>query len=154
MEPGLPRGEAEQGEERWYMPTMGERARLLGWRWLYFVPAVLLVPLALVLPFMVFLIWKLLVVAVALPMGALARSARHALRLRTEPFCIHCGYGLTGLPEGHRCPECGVAFSLFEMEEYRRDPHWFIRRRKLVKELPPRDPVFHAGPGRRSRDGT
>jgi hypothetical protein len=28
--------------------------------------------------------------------------------------CLHCGYLLTGLPDEHRCPECGAAYKLQE----------------------------------------
>jgi hypothetical protein len=42
------------------------------------------------------------------------------------------------------------------MEDYQRDPHWFIKRQGMRGRLPPADAVFHAGPvksGKR-RDGT
>lgn len=29
-----------------------------------------------------------------------------------RPYCPECGYELTGLPESHNCPECGVPFPL------------------------------------------
>jgi hypothetical protein len=142
--------------ERWYLPTWGERARLMGWRLIYFVPLLLMLPLVVFAPFSVLLWWKVVVIFVALPLGAAMNTAKHAIRLRKDPFCIHCGYALTGLAEGHRCPECGVSFTLAEIEDYRRDPHWFIQRQKIGRQLPPADRVFAAGPVRskRRRDGT
>jgi hypothetical protein len=101
--------------------------------------------------------WKLWVLAVAIPMVAAVNAAKNAIRSRRDPFCIHCGYGLTGLPPEHVCPECGSAYTQQLIEEYRRDPHWFIRRYEITKDLPRRDAPFEAGPvsGKaRSRDGT
>jgi hypothetical protein len=42
------------------------------------------------------------------------------------------------------------------IDEYRRDPHWFIQRYKHHKINPTADEPFSAGPVRRkkSRDGT
>ena len=81
---------------------------------------------------------------------------RTAVRQRPDPFCIHCGYSLTGLPDGHRCPECGRTFSFRVIEEYRRDSHWFIQRYKMRHDLPVAEVPFAAGEVRRarSRDGT
>jgi hypothetical protein len=142
--------------ERWYLPSWPERLRLMKWRLIYFLPALLLLPLVLLAPFLVFFWWKLLLIAVGIPITAAINAARHSVRLRREPFCIHCGYDLTGLPDGHICPECGVQFHLSEIDDYRRDPHWFIQRRSLNRELPPSGAVIEAGPRRspKSRDGT
>ena len=149
-------------EVRWYMPGWGETARLLGWRWVLFLPAALLAGLLVITvmhPFLLQLLvgwWKLWVLAVAVPMAAAMNAARHAIRSRKDPFCIHCGYGLTGLPPEYTCPECGSAYSHRLIEEYRRDPHWFIQRYRAGRDLPRAEAPFHAGPvrRRRSRDGT
>src|SRR5262245_7874292 len=101
------------GDVRWYKPTFGEIAHLMGWRWIYFIPALGFVIFLGVLPwrpgFLPFILasWKLIVVALALPTGYAINIAKHILRSRKEPFCIHCGYDLSGLPDGHNCPECG-----------------------------------------------
>lgn len=148
---------------RWYLPGWAETARLLGWRWVLFLPAALLIGLLLLVPARPRLLqvlipwWKLWVFAVTVPTVAAMNAAKHAIRARREPFCIHCGYGLTGLPAEHTCPECGSAYNARLIEEYRRDPHWFIRRYHAAKDLPRPDAPFAAGAvrgRRRSRDGT
>src|SRR5207253_2136792 len=45
--------------------------------------------------------WKLWVLAVAIPTVAALNAAKNAIRSRRDPFCIHCSYGLTGLPPEH-----------------------------------------------------
>lgn len=155
--------DAKPGEDvPWWRPSASEIAKRLGWRWIYFVPAaivlvgLLLLPLrpryAEVLPGL----WKPLVIIVALPLGAAVRAMKTIVQHRKDPFCIHCGYTLLGLPDGQRCPECGRQFHLATIEEYRRDPHWFVKRWKLMQSIPQPDTVFHAGPtrSRKSRDGT
>jgi len=151
-----PQTESESPEARWYLPTWGERLTLMGWRVIYFAPAVLLLAFLLFFPLTVLWWWKAAVILVGLPMGAAINTAHHAIRLRKEPFCIHCGYSMVGLPDGHRCPECGFTFVLMELEDYQRDPHWYIKRQKLRAYLPPADEVFHAGPAKsvKKRDGT
>jgi hypothetical protein len=148
--------EAPDTAQRWYLPGWGERLKLMQWRLLYFVPAVVALAALVWLPFAIAWLWKIIVIAVAIPVTAAMNSAKRAIRMRKEPFCIHCGYNMTGLPDGHRCPECGAVFWHGEMEEYRRDPHWYIQRQKLGKDIPISGAVFDAGPGnrRRSRDGT
>ena len=121
---------------RWYLPGWGERLRLMGWRNVLWIPPILVVAL---LAFEVatggrFLAllawWKVAVAAVALPISAGIRQAAAALRRRPDPFCIHCGYSLTGLDERRPCPECGEVVSHATCREYQRDPHWFIARFK------------------------
>ena len=46
---------------------------------------------------------------------------RRAAQARREPFCIFCGYNLTGLPDHYRCPECGRPYTWQMIEEYRAD---------------------------------
>jgi hypothetical protein len=150
-------------EVRWYKPGFGESAKLFGWRWIYFIPAALLLALLLYIPlrpemfqFIVYW-WKLVVIAVVLPTGLAINAAKNIIARRKEPFCIHCGYDLTGLPDHHNCPECGRPFSIAIINEYRRDPHWFIERYKKHQDIPRADIPFQAGPvrpKRKSRDGT
>jgi predicted RNA-binding Zn-ribbon protein involved in translation (DUF1610 family) len=157
------------GEEvRWWKPGASEALKLLGWRWIYFIPAMLLIALVLYMPWrpqwwqLIIAWWKLVVIAVALPLGIAVRAVKTAIRNRREPFCIHCGYDLTGLQDNHTCPECGQGYSFRVIDEYRRDPHWFIERYKSHGNIPQRDVPFPAGPvgsnsavkRRRSRDGT
>jgi hypothetical protein len=152
-------------EPAWYLPGLAETARLLGWRWVYFVPAVGLLVLVFWIPARPYLFqflvpyWKLWIIAVAVPTGVAINAAKHVIRSRKEPFCIHCGYGLSGLPDGHTCPECGRGYSHRIIDEYRRDPHWFIKRYRLAASLPKPDAPFEArvvsgARRKRSRDGT
>jgi hypothetical protein len=146
---------------RWYLPGWGETARLFGWRWFSFTPAAALIALMIYLPWVVLLHafvfwWKLVVIAVMVPMVAVVNAAKNIIRSRTDPFCIHCGYTLEGLPDNYVCPECGEPYSFHVIDEYRRDPHWFISRCKQRSGMPAADVPFEAGRvvGKRSRDGT
>lgn len=149
---------------RWWKPTWRDSWRYLGWRWVLFLPAaaVLCLLVATVLEFrMTQFVWmlgpKLLIMILALPFMAAGYALKQGVAARTEPFCIHCGYDLSGLPDHHTCPECGVPYDFKAIEEYRRDPDWFIQRYKaqhttsIVEQAP-----FNAGAGprRKSRDGT
>jgi len=135
----------------------------LGWRWIYAIPAGLVLIGLFLLPLypgfiqLAVILWKPLILIVALPTAAALRSVKTIVQHRKDPFCIHCGYTLVGLPDGHRCPECGRQFSLATIEEYRRDPHWFVKRWKMLHSgIPAADVAFNAGTVRRkrSRDGT
>jgi hypothetical protein len=150
------------GDVRWYRPSLGETMQLMGWRWIYFIPAALMLVSLFLLPWQMWLLqffvlwWKLAVIAVVLPTGYALNVAKHILRSRKEPFCIHCGYELTGLVDDHICPECGERYTFRLIEEYKRDPQWFIKRYHMHQDIPIRDVPFEAGKSakRKSRDGT
>ena len=150
----------------WWTPSFSDAARHLGWRWILFIPALLALVGLLALPLrrdwfsVLMAFWKPIVIAIALPTGAAIHAMKTVVQHRKEPFCIHCGYTLQGLPDGHRCPECGRRFSLAVIDEYRRDPQWFVKRWKMHHAMLPRaDAPFDVGPARtsnkrNSRDGT
>jgi hypothetical protein len=151
-------GDATPAEVRWYLPTWSERLRLMGWRNVLWIgPALVLfaffiAPLAAGHGLYAFVewvpYWKLVMIAVALPITLAFAESRKALQHRTDPFCIHCGYSAIGLPDGHACPECGAIFSHAHSAEYRRDPHWYIERLKHARDLPRADVPFEAGANR------
>lgn len=102
---------------------------------------------------------KLLIMLLCLPFVAAGYAMKLGVQARKEPFCIHCGYELSGLPDHHQCPECGVPYDFKAIDEYRRDPDWFIQRYKAQQTTRPEQSPFDTGaarPGqrRRSRDGT
>jgi hypothetical protein len=151
-------------EDMWWRPGWRDAIRHLTWEWVLVLPAagVIIFTIGLFLrPQMFPWLWwiglKWALMALSLPVILLGDLMRRAAAARKEPFCIHCGYELTGLPEQGRCPECGSGYTRELIEEYRRDPAWFIQRYKARRLQPPRDMPFEAGPARakrKSRDGT
>ncbi len=146
----------------WWRPSWSDTWRYVGYRWIFLLPAVGLIILAVPLlrwPTVFGALWfaelKLLVFAIAIALSLAGYVIRRAARARKEPFCIYCGYNLTGLPDDYRCPECGRPYTWRLIAEYRRDPQWFIERYRAHRQLPPAEKPFEAGPvRRRSRDGT
>ncbi len=145
----------------WWQPGWRDMWRYVGYRWVFLIPALLL-PFGLLLPLRFYnagliVIWVKLLV---LPMvGVSIWLTRYvllrAVRARKEPFCVFCGYNLSGLPDNYRCPECGRPYTWRLIAEYRRDPQWFVERYRARTRLPAADAPFAAGPvHRRSRDGT
>lgn len=158
-------------EIRWWRPSMHDVVRAVGWRWWLLAPA-LLVILAILASgvtglfgprFLAFSVPHLaLELKVGLFAGGVALSCvlyviRTAIRARREPFCVFCGYNLSNLPDNYRCPECGRPYTWKLIDEYRRDPDWFIERWKRHPEHHAESAPIDAGPARReqhSRDGT
>jgi hypothetical protein len=146
-----------------WTPGWQDIMKQMGWRWLLLVPAALLIASIVMLPWRLKFMNVLWLTGGKLPLlmlggafGIVGTAIRSIVRTRKDPFCIHCGYSLTGLPDGHNCPECGRPFSLQLIDEYRRDPQWFVKRYRNRGDIPIADAPFDAGPVRRqkSRDGT
>lgn len=147
-------------EIRWWRPGFADSWRYVGWRWVLLLPSLLVVaffiwPTWIMAPFFTVYIY-VFVFMVAIAVTLAGYVFRKAARARKEPFCIFCGYNLTGLPDNYRCPECGKPYTWRLIAEYRRDPQWFIERYRALRRLPPPAQPFDAGkvPSRKSRDGT
>jgi hypothetical protein len=147
---------------RW-RPAWRDVVRAVGWRAWLIVPAIALVVgmavglLLIPYPELLMLGIKILVVEVGILIALIAYLFRRAIALRSEPFCIYCGYTLTGLPDRHTCPECGRPYTWEEIARYRDDPDWLRERRRARRKLPPRDPrrdVPPRPPGPHAADGT
>jgi len=148
----------------WWQPGWRDVRVFVGWRWVFLSPVIIVVLLAaggvfwapLRGPFFM-LGAELLVLVIAVALSLAGYVIQRAVKARREPFCIYCGYNLTGLPDDYRCPECGRPYTWRLIAEYRKDSQWFITRWKLYGQQPPAQGVFPAGPTprkRRSRDGT
>lgn len=147
-----------------WRPSPGDLFRHLGWRNILFLPALGLLgiiiggffePRSWLMIFQVGL--KPAIIFAAIPIALCGYAIRAAVRARKDPFCIHCGQCLLGLPSIHICPECGRPYDLQLCEDYRRDPQWFIQRWRMRHELPSRDAqveVPRSSTRRKSRDGT
>ncbi len=147
----------------WWRPGWHDVWQYVGYRWIFLIPAIgllVMFGMALYMPFLLgplaVLGVKLFIFMAAVFLSLAGYVIRRAVRARKEPFCIYCGYNLSGLPDNYRCPECGRPYTWQLIAEYRRDPHWFIDRYKAHRRLPPADEPFAAGPvvRRRTRDGT
>lgn len=124
----------------WWRPSLAEvRPGLVTWHWV--IVAVILVSVLLLVALLSF--WRLLSVmwwfyewvgivlfAVVLVPVIIEQAYSAARKRRTEPYCIHCGYRLEGLPDHHQCPECGRPYSFELIREYQQNPDWFVERWK------------------------
>lgn len=151
-------------EPTWWQPGWDDVKAHVGWRWVLLAPAglcVLLIVGGWFYPAFAGVAMalgvKLTLVVLAFSVSLVGYVTRAALNASKEPFCIYCGYNLTGLPDDYRCPECGRPYTHRLIEEYRKDPHWFIERWKQSRQGYPKAMVFQSGPTpRRNRasDGT
>ena len=144
-----------QVKVRWWRPPPRELLRHLGWGWLLFVPPGLGVLVLLVLglggPRLGAYWWiafRIFAVIAPVPLLFIDYFRFKAIRARPDPFCVHCGYTLTGLPEEGNCPECGRPFRMKVVEMFRRDPQWVIAYWRSAGK-PPTVELFEAAHRRR-----
>jgi hypothetical protein len=163
--PGLPAHFAFDANAPFWRPSGIDLVRHLGWRNILFLPALGLIALviagffepSLYLLFFSYLGIKITTLAIAVPIALSGWAIGSAVRGRKDPFCIHCGQCLLGLPAVHICPECGRPYDLQMVDDYRRNPQWFIQRWRMRSALPAPDMqviVSPTAPRRKSRDGT
>ena len=131
---------------RWWRPGARELARHLGWGWLLLVPPAVLLLISLGLLIARermggywWIVFRLFLVVTPIPLLFLDYFRFKAIRARTDPFCIHCGYTLQGLPQEGTCPECGRRYRMPVVEMFRRDPQWVIAYWRNAGKPPPVD---------------
>lgn len=146
-----------------WRPGFGDLLRHMGWRVIFLLPFVAVLALLAasifypsLLVFFYHIGFKWSVVLFAIPVLLLYYGWNAAVRARRDPFCIHCGHSLIGLPSVHRCPECGRPYDLKVNEDYRRDPAWFVQRWRSAHTAPRDGVTVTALPTKRQkrRDGT
>ena len=141
----------------WWRPGWSELREQVGWRWVLLLPLAISLAMCVVAYFqprwLVFAgaALKFIVFSGAVAFALALYVLNRAAQVRPEPFCIHCGYNLTGLPDNHRCPDCGRPFKLRVIDEYRRDPEWFVERWYLLRKLPKPAAPFTARRSRRRK---
>jgi hypothetical protein len=144
----------------WFRPNMRELAAAMGWRWLIVIPllAVLaLIPLSYFFPWLLHtavlnLEVKLFILAIGGIITTVLYVAKNTVASRRDLFCIHCGYTIDGLGDEGTCPECGRAFHVSVIREFKKDPHFFQARWRALKHAPRYQP-FESGTGPTPRDG-
>jgi hypothetical protein len=165
MPQALPGDVAFDVNAPFWRPSGVDLFRHLGWRNVFFLPAAGLFALLIYGFFEPGLYWlffsylgiKFTTLAIAVPIALSGWAIGAAVKARKDPFCIHCGQCLLGLPATYICPECGRPYDLQMLDDYRRNPQWFIQRWRMRHNLPPRDAhvsVPATAPRRKSRDGT
>ncbi|HEY2588401.1 MAG TPA: hypothetical protein VGI81_21855 [Tepidisphaeraceae bacterium] len=129
---GLP--PAPRGRPVWWRPPWGQLLRHAGWWWVLLVgplavgSALLTVAILGGRPYAVcsWLGIRVVTAWLIIPPIAWGSLRLKVMRLRTDPYCIHCGYTLIGLPEEGKCPECGRPYRMKVVEMFRRDPQWVM----------------------------
>jgi hypothetical protein len=119
----------------WWRPSIRELLRQAGWAcWMILVsPLALGVALIAAAHFVgtdaIILGWlgvRILLLWLIVPFVAWGHLRLKAMHRRPDPYCVHCGYTLLGMPEEGKCPECGKPFRMKVIDMFRRDPQWVM----------------------------
>lgn len=137
----------------WWRPSLLELLGQVRWGWLFVLPVLGAAGMVAAgfkgAPYAL-LAWvgvRLLFFSLFLPLVAFDQLRLKVFRSRRDPYCIHCGYTLLGVPEEGVCPECGRAYRERVNRLFRRDPQWVIAYWRLTGH-PPSAEVFEQGHGR------
>jgi hypothetical protein len=117
-----------------WRPTIPEVLRQAGWVWAALILPILLTMTMVALGFVggrkyVLLWWvglRLMLISLALPFLLWDHLKTKVYLARRDPFCVHCGYTILGLPEEGTCPECGRTYRMSVIKMFRHDPQWVI----------------------------
>ena len=117
-----------------WRPTIRQVLGRAGWVWVATVLPVVLTGTMIVLGFLggrpYALLWwvglRLLLISLALPFLLWDHLTTKVYQTRQDPFCLHCGYTVLGLPEEGTCPECGKPYRMSVIHMFRHDPQWVI----------------------------
>jgi hypothetical protein len=118
----------------WWRPSLREVLRQAGWCWLALVLPISVAGAISVAAFIggrsYLLLWwvglRLTFIALAIPFLLWDHLKTKVYKARQDPFCIHCGYTVMGLPEEGKCPECGRPYRMSVIQMFRHDPQWVM----------------------------
>jgi predicted RNA-binding Zn-ribbon protein involved in translation (DUF1610 family) len=92
-----------------------------------------------------FLVWQIAFWTSAVAYAVCPRIEFQRLKARLKRagyrMCLWCGYELVGLPDAHRCPECGTNYDIRRVQAAWK---YWIGRRRLPKRA--QTPESASGP--------